>query len=123
MKPAPMPPVKIVVPLLPPSVNHYKKPRANGRGYYVTPEATAFQTALALIAGRKSITAASYAVTISLTQGPRQRGDLDNYSKVVLDSLVKAGVIDTDAKVTELHMSKQRGKESQTEITVTEVVA
>jgi Holliday junction resolvase RusA-like endonuclease len=58
-------------------------------------------------------------VEIAVFLGKDQRGDLDNFAKVVIDGLVKASVIDTDSKVSELRMRKRRDwAHPRTEITV-----
>lgn len=41
-------------------------------------------------------------VTVSITIGPRQRGDLDNRIKPVLDLLTKMRVIEDDRKVVQI---------------------
>ncbi len=98
-----------VVPGIPPSVNHYKKPRRGGRwGMYVTEEALKFKSDLALCAKGMCVPAKRYGVEISIFLGKKQKGDLDNFSKCVLDGMVDAGVIDSDAKIVELTMRKDR---------------
>jgi Holliday junction resolvase RusA-like endonuclease len=90
--------MKFSIPLIPPSVNHYKIPKANGRGFYVTPEAKAFKAAVASLT-RGSVKADWYEVKIMLYLGKNQKGDADNFNKVTLDALVEARIITTDARV------------------------
>jgi Holliday junction resolvase RusA-like endonuclease len=47
-------------------------------------------------------------VDITVFLGMRGKGDVDNFPKVVLDGLVDAGVIRTDARVSDLHVHKRR---------------
>lgn len=110
--------ISFTVPLVPPSVNHYVKHTRKGR-HYVTKEAVAFKEAVAIISRRRSIVAQQYQVFIGVYLGKGMRGDIDNYLKVALDSLVSAGVIDSDANVTALSISKSRDKENpRTEFTI-----
>lgn len=116
-KPRPTHEVSFTVPLTPPSVNSYVR-HSRGR-HYVTAEAKAFKEAVILISRRQAIRSSSYFVAIAIFLGKAERGDLDNFAKVVLDALVKAGVIDSDAKVVELQMCKARDWQNpRTEITV-----
>lgn len=110
------------VPLLPPSVNHYKKPTAR-RGHiewYVTDEAKAFIQAVGLFSRNESVRFEKYYVEIYLNLGPKARMDVDNCAKVVLDSLAKCGIIHSDAFVTDLAIHKRRAPESRTCITIWE---
>jgi hypothetical protein len=61
--------ISFTVPLVPPSVNHYKKPRKFGRGFYVTKEAIAFKEAVALIARKAQIRADAYGVVLFIWLG------------------------------------------------------
>jgi Holliday junction resolvase RusA-like endonuclease len=111
--------LSLVIPMTPVSVNHYKKPRRGGFGYFVTKEAKAFKQAVALVARKRSVQADSYKVSILIALGKGQKGDLDNFSKLALDSLVDAGVIHSDAAICELFMQKIRDiLNPRTEITV-----
>jgi Holliday junction resolvase RusA-like endonuclease len=97
------------VPLLPPSVNHYKQPRQGG-GWFRAAEAIAFVDAVCIFSHRCKVTGSSYEIDLTFYLSPkRNRGqnDLDNYSKVALDSLVRAGVIVNDAHVFDLHLHKR----------------
>lgn len=106
------------MPGIPPSVNHYVRHTRDGR-HYKTGEAESFCQWLAIYARGKKIRADEYGVKIVITLGHKQKGDLDNFAKVVLDSMVKCGVIDSDAKVTVLHMFKGRDRDNpRTDVTV-----
>ncbi len=106
--------VEFTVPLVPPSVNHYKVPiairlrnRTGRMGFAVTPEGYAFKSAVAIMARGRSIayrTATErrmgrYRLEVRVFLGPAQRGDGDNFWKCIGDGLVEAGVIHSDARV------------------------
>lgn len=105
--PMPSKPIRLVVPLIPPSVNSYVRHTRSGR-HYVTAAAKAFKAAVALVARRQKVEGDSYQVKIAIYLGKGDRGDLDNFGKVVLDSIVAAGVIHSDAAVSEIFMQKFR---------------
>jgi len=110
--------IRITVPLVPPSVNHYAKHTRSGR-HYVTSEAKSFKEAVAIFAGGQTLTASRYSVSISVYLGKGQRGDIDNFLKCVLDGMVEARVIHSDSAVTRLTVEKFRDeKNPRTEITV-----
>lgn len=118
--------VRITVPFEPPSVNHYKKVNYRGgkMNWFLTKEATAFMDALYLLSRNMGLRAETYEVEFCVYQGKGERGDVDNYSKCVLDGLVKAGIITTDSAVTDLRISKRRDwKSPRTEIIVRESLA
>lgn len=102
--------VRFMVPLEPPSVNHYKRLRVIGKhvSTFVTKEAKEFMKALAICAAGQSVNSKQYAVAFRVYQGRKSRGDVDNYSKCVLDGLVHAGVIRSDAAIIDLRISKER---------------
>lgn len=117
--------VRITIPFEPPSVNHYKKVNYRGgkMNWFLTKEATAFMDALYLLSRNMRLSAETYEVEFCVYQGKGERGDVDNYSKCVLDGLVKAGIITTDSAVTDLRMSKRRDWASpRTEIVVRESI-
>ena len=108
--------MQIVVPGIPPSVNMYVR-HSRGR-HYVTKEAERFQSDIAVLASGYKVDAPAYQIEIHVLLGKGQRGDVDNFAKVVLDGLVKAGVIHSDSAVQRLHISKERGKEAKTMIEI-----
>ena len=93
------------VPLVPPSVNHYKMPNRRG-GWFITKEAQAFVDAVGIFANQASIprpiAGEFYDVTLNVYQARAKflRGDSDNMEKVAFDSLTKAGVIRDDRYIT-----------------------
>jgi len=111
--------LEFTVPLAPPSVNHYKMRSRDGH-YYVTDEATAFKQAVAVAARGRRVRQAFHSVEIYRTLGPKQRLDLDNCAKVVLDGLAEGGQIHSDAAVTMLVLHKRRGERPETFIAVWE---
>jgi crossover junction endodeoxyribonuclease RusA len=110
--------IEFSVPLIPPSANHYVKHTRTGR-HYVTSEAKAFKEAVALCGRGRSMRATAYSVAIAIFLGKGQKGDLDNFAKCCLDAIVDAGIIDTDAKVNSLALSKtRRVQDPHTEIRI-----
>lgn len=109
--------VSFTVPLVPPSVNHYCRHTRSGR-HYVTKEAEAFQEAVAMSARGRRVRGDSYQVLAWIYLGKKQRGDIDNFGKCLLDSLVYAGVIDTDSKVTVFALHKGREEKPRTTVEI-----
>lgn len=110
--------VTISVPLIPPTVNHYVKHTRTGR-HYVTSEAKDFGVTFRIFAAGNQVRGDWYKVDVIIYLGKGDKGDVDNFNKCVLDSLVSAGVIDTDAKVIDLRTRKTRDWENpRTEVTV-----
>lgn len=101
--------IEISLPMIPPSGNHYKKPRVvNGHlSWYLTKEAVSFKEAVAAMARGRSISPdtalerakVAYRITVTVTLGPKQRQDADNGLKVSLDALKDCGAIHSDARV------------------------
>lgn len=115
--------LRIVVPLIPVSVNHYKKLRGRGRrGFYVTPEAIAFKEAVRLYARGQILSfdeKSRYELAVHIYLGYKQSGDGDNFFKVISDSLVDAGIIRSDAAIDNWHLYKHRDRnDPRTEIMV-----
>jgi Holliday junction resolvase RusA-like endonuclease len=98
------------VPLLPPSVNHYKQPSARG-GWYRTKAAIAFIDAVCVFSGKLKVPGTYYAVEIYFYLGPKKRNlssnDLDNFQKVSIDALARAGVIENDGRILDLYLHKR----------------
>ena len=109
------------IPGIPPSVNSYVR-HSKGR-HYKTDEASRFQRDIAILAAGKKVEAESYAVLIHVFLGPKQKGDLDNFAKVILDGLVIAGVIHSDAAVVRLLLSKSRAARGETLVHVMDAEA
>lgn len=119
--------LKLVIPLTPPTVNHYMKHRvitAKGKSFvtvYPSKDAKAWWKAVDSFAGGASLEADAYEIAYVVHQGSKERGDVDNYAKCVLDALVRSQVIDSDHKVVALHSYKGRDRERpRTEIFIRE---
>lgn len=112
--------VSFTVPLVPPSVNHYKM-RTNHGVTFVSQEAKDFKRAVGVFCRSKFCGEwSAYHVEVTVFQGKGDRGDVDNYAKCVLDGLAESGVIHSDAAITDLILRKRRDRENpRTEITVT----
>lgn len=112
------------VPLVPPSVNHYKQPcvyrdrsGVTRKGQRITPEAIAYKAAVAIFARGETIIPAAilaipklssqkyqlnklrYTLRCVVVLGRGQRGDGDNFFKCIADGLQEAGVIHSDARI------------------------
>lgn len=106
------------IPFTPPSVNHYKKPitlrTSSGPrlSFALTDEAKAFRDTVAIIARGQTLVPLTaterikirYALTVTVFLGKSESGDADNFWKCIADSLVKAGVIHSDARVRKWHI-------------------
>jgi crossover junction endodeoxyribonuclease RusA len=113
----------LVVPLIPPSVNRYVRHTRSGR-HYVTDEARAFKSAISLLVRGRVVAARRYRLEATIYLGKKQRGDGDNFWKVIADGLVEAGAIHSDAAVDDWILHKRRDRKNpRTEITVSEAAA
>ena len=126
--------LSLTIPMEPPSGNHYKSFRVIGKhaSWYLTKEAKSWITEIALASFQavgcytadgscdcRQVSGKAHEVTYAVYQGSGSRGDVDNYAKVILDGLVKAGVLKSDASVVAMHAYKFRDRENpRTEITV-----
>lgn len=108
------------VPLRVPSVNHLwettmytGKDGFGHRGRKLSKEAVAFYEGVSIFARRRTVAPATdaerrkakYAVKVNVWYGPKQRGDADNQGKALLDSLVKCGMIHSDANVVNFNIT------------------
>lgn len=106
------------VPLVPVSVNHYKMRARNGH-WYVTKEAVAYKAAVGVFSRGQNVKAKRYQLDVSVFLGKGQRGDGDNFWKVIGDGLKDAGVIHSDAAVSVWNMTVGRDADNpRTEIRV-----
>jgi len=119
--------IKLVIPLTPPTVNHYMKHRAatvKGKTLvmaYPSKDAKAWWKAVDNFTGGASLEAEAYEIAYVVYQGKNERGDVDNYAKCVLDALVRSQVIDSDHKVVALHSYKRKDRDyPRTEIFIRE---
>jgi Holliday junction resolvase RusA-like endonuclease len=119
--------LSFTVPLTPPSVNMYVRHYRSG-AHVKTNEAIAFQELLAVKAKRRYVVGKRFRVTILIVLGKGDRGDIDNFPKLVLDGLAKYGAFQSprgkvlsDAHVIDLRVALDRNlrpDQGQTEITV-----
>jgi Holliday junction resolvase RusA-like endonuclease len=110
--------VFIVIPLVPPSVNHYKMRTRRGVTF-VYSSAARFKEAVAIFSKGQRVTGAAYEVRVVVYLGKGQRSDLDNLLKIPIDGLVAARVIASDAGIMRLIAEKGRDRANpRTEITV-----
>jgi len=87
----------------PPSVNHYWKPRGNGKGMYISEQGKRFrdEVGVAVVLAGKPTFDSPVAISIVTRKPDKRRRDLDNIVKATFDALTHAGVIadDDDAHV------------------------
>ena len=109
-----MPELRFEIPGCPPSVGHYNAYRVvsprNGKPFvqcYPTPEAKAWCQTVAIVARGQQLRGQTYTVTYAVFLPTARRQDVDNFAKVLIDSLMHAGVIDDDSKVADLHGYKR----------------
>jgi Holliday junction resolvase RusA-like endonuclease len=81
------------IPMLPPTVNHYVKHTRNGR-HYKTQLALAWEHTFATHRPKDEwVNAKQFRVSIELTFGPKDRMDVDNGNKCVLDAIASYGML------------------------------
>lgn len=90
--------LSFTVPLVPPSVNHYKMRTRRGVTF-VSSEAKAFKAAVAVYAAGQQVRSKAYELNVRVYFGKGGRGDGDNLWKCIADGLKDAGVIHSDAAV------------------------
>lgn len=118
-------------------MNHYKVPKIVRRGRFHSliweecPESVIFKLTVRNLARGASVAPvhlreqrkASYTLRAIVYLGAGERGDGDNFWKVIGDSLTFAGIIHSDAAVKDWHMYVRRDRENpRTVITVTRQV-
>lgn len=92
---------------VPPSANKYWV--YTGRRVVTSPEARAYKDEVALLA-RGDIIRGHVALNVSVFR-PAQRGDLDNYLKIMLDAL--QGILyENDDQITEIHAFRYDDKDN-----------
>lgn len=124
------------VPLLPPSVNHYKMPNGPGRGYRITPAARAFIDAVPVFARPAAPDKWPWSINLKVAGiRPLYEVDLvfyvhrpkfftcdsDNLEKVAFDALTRCGAI-TDDRYIKFHTNRaipvEEKDQERTEYTV-----
>jgi crossover junction endodeoxyribonuclease RusA len=110
--------LSLTIPDIPPTVNHYVKHTRDGR-HYQTTEGKEFKQLIAIISAGRDVRAKRYELEVTVYLGHGQRGDGDNFWKCLADGLVKAGVIHSDAAVSDWIMHVRRDRDNpRTEITI-----
>lgn len=111
--------LELVIPGIPPSVNHYK--RGGRGGWGKTPEAVKFQDDIGTLLRGRHVVGKAFSVVIEINLGPKQKGDVDNFPKVVLDGLAKHGAFRdkkgkhlSDSHVSLMTISKERWAVAET---------
>jgi Holliday junction resolvase RusA-like endonuclease len=116
--------LRIEIPLTPPTVNHYKKPaihrRTGVKMMVLTRQAKAYKDAVAIFARGETLAPATeserrktkYKLQATVYLGYKQRGDGDNFWKCLADGLVEAGVIHSDAAVTDWRIFVDRDRDN-----------
>lgn len=112
--------VVFTVPLVPPSVNHYKRSKKGG-GFFRSPEATAFIDAVCIFAGRapdEFYKSDFYEVDMTVFLEPAsyarmKSNDVDNFLKIGIDALAHARVVHNDGAIVDLHVHKRQAKDSR----------
>jgi Holliday junction resolvase RusA-like endonuclease len=103
------------VPLLPPSVNHYKVGR-----FHNSSATRAYIDAVCIFSRKTPVLADFYEVTIHYFIAPAEflRWDTNNFWKVAMDALATAGVIRDDRYVIDEHASKRQAADERDARTV-----
>lgn len=117
----------LVIQAEPPTVNMYVRHTRSGRHYKTKAAVEWFDLVNheVLLASYRipdflpEVEGKRHEVTYTVYQGKKSKGDVDNYAKCILDSLVATGVLKSDASIVDLHAHKRRDRENpRTEITV-----
>ena len=115
--------VKIVIPLVPPSVNAYVRHYTTGR-HHLTAEAVSFRDGLCLIARtakRLDPSVQRFDVDIRVYLAERlwiQVPDVDNLPKLILDGLKLGGVFVDDRNVSDMAIRRRRAASKRDEKTL-----
>ena len=104
---------------LPPSLWQAYGRRKTG-GLYLKPEAKTFKEMIGWSFKECKVSKQDFGVEIFFEIKGKQKHDLDNYIKIVLDSLTRI-VYEDDQQVIELHLFKQQAKKDKTIISIWEI--
>lgn len=107
--------LRLVIPMLPPSGNHYKTyrvvvPKHGGKPFvqwYLTEEAEAWMAAVAVIAAGQQIRGPALELQYIVFFPDHRRRDTANFEKCIGDSLTKCGAIEDDSFITDTHGHKR----------------
>ena len=101
--------LRLVVPSVPPSGNHYRTYRVVNAGkksfvqWYHTARAKEWWNLVAAAAKGRRLAAESYEVHFIVYRATLRNTDVDNFSKCVFDGLTRAGVIPDDKYIDDFH--------------------
>jgi crossover junction endodeoxyribonuclease RusA len=102
-----LPSVKIILTnLFPPSVNNYVRHTRSGI-HFKTTAARDFALTVSVLS-KGSVDAEHLRLEVHLYFAKGQKGDGDNFFKCTADSLVQAGIIKSDAHITQWYLEKHR---------------
>lgn len=96
--------------LFPPSVNNYVRHTRSGI-HFKTRESKDFALAVSVLS-KGSVDANPLRLEVHLYFAKGQKGDGDNFFKVIADSLVKVGIIKSDAHITQWYLEKHRDRDN-----------
>ena len=99
--------ITIILNEIPPSTNHYKAQRWNGKHiqWYITKKGKEFKEMIKNLDYKWKITTKPIKMNIKLFFPTKRRQDIDNYNKVLLDSL--QGIIyEDDNQIVDLRVKK-----------------
>lgn len=105
--------LRLEIPALPPSGGHYNAYRVAGKPgkqfvqCYPTSEAKAWWETVAVINAGKQLRGPSLELQYIVFLPDRRRRDVDNFAKVILDSLTRCGAIEDDSLITDIHGHKR----------------
>lgn len=109
---------------IPPSVNNYVRHTRAGI-HYKTPKAKLWETMVALACRRAHpVYGTTFEIEITIMFGKGERGDWDNFGKVVCDPIAKCGMlrnVKTGKPMSDAHIKRgtvilERGEKSMTTI-------
>lgn len=112
--------LKLTVPGIPPSANHYRGYNRRAGRWYVRKEAIGFKADVAsVLSGRKMPDAPAYRVEIIVYLPKGKRGDAANFEKVTCDALQAAGAFVNDSRAKRVEIEARRDwSNPRTEITI-----
>lgn len=107
--------LRLEIPLLPPSGNHYKTfrivtPKSGAKPFaqwYLTAEAESWMAAVAMHAAGRQIRGASLELQYIVFFADRRRRDTANFEKCIADALTHCGAIEDDSLITDTHGHKR----------------
>lgn len=106
--------LKLIIPAIPPSANHYNGMRPvvprHGKPFiqvYPTEEAKAWWDMVAAINQGRQIRGPALELRYIVFLPNRRRRDTDNFSKCLCDALTRCGAIEDDSLITDTHSHKR----------------